>query len=113
MRLGRDAGVTLTVQVKQPGRAILTRPVDVRVDFQEALGSWQQPYERLLDDALDGDARRFAREDMVEQAWRLVTPALQAHAPVCSNAPSSWGPAEADQILGGTRWHHPSPGKPE
>lgn len=113
MRLGRDAGVTLTVQVKQPGRAILTRPVDVRVDFQEALGSWQQPYERLLDDALDGDARRFAREDMVEQAWRLVTRALQAHAPVCSYAPSSWGPAEADQILGGAWWHHPSPGKPE
>jgi len=112
LRLGHDVGVTLTVQVKQPGRAILTRPVDVRVDFQEALGSWQQPYERLLDDALDGDARRFAREDMVEQAWRVVTPALQAHAPVCSYAPGSWGPAEADQILGGTRWHHPSPGKP-
>ncbi len=108
LRLGRDAGVTLTVQAKQPGRRIVTRPVDLKVDFHEALGSWQQAYERLLDDALDGDARRFAREDMVEQAWRVVAPALELGAPVCPYAPGSWGPAEADRILGAGRWHQPT-----
>ena len=110
LRLGNDGGVTLTVQAKQPGRIIVTEPVDLRVDFQEALGSWQQAYERLLDDALDGDARRFAREDTVEQAWRVVEPALQpeAQAKVCSYDPGSWGPAEADRILDGRQWYGPT-----
>ena len=112
LRLGAEAGVTLTVQAKKPGRAIVTRPVDLQVDFQEALGGWQQPYERLLDDALDGDPRRFAREDMVEQAWRVVAPALNSPDPVCSYPPGGWGPAEADRILGGGRWHQPTSGQP-
>lgn len=56
LRLGGDAGVTLSVQAKRPGRRIVTQPVDLQVDFREALGGWQQAYERLLDDALDGDA---------------------------------------------------------
>ena len=100
------------MQAKKPGRAIVTRPVDLQVDFQEALGGWQQPYERLLDDALDGDPRRFAREDMVEQAWRVVAPALNSPDPVCSYPPGGWGPAEADRILGGGRGHQPTSGQP-
>lgn len=111
-RLGADPGVRITVAAKQPGRDIRTRPVDLRVDFQEALGNWRQPYERLLDDALDGDPHRFAREDMVEQAWRVVAPALDSRSPVCSYAPGSWGPVEADRVLNGGRWHHPTSGKP-
>ncbi|WP_300014099.1 glucose-6-phosphate dehydrogenase [Pseudonocardia sp.] len=113
LRMGRDAGVTLTVQAKQPGRAIRTRPVDLQVDFQEALGEWRGPYERLLDDALDGDPRRFAREDTVEQAWRVVDPALDPRAPVRPYAPGSWGPGEADAILDGGRWHRPEPATSE
>jgi len=79
--LGHDPGVSLTVQAKVPGKRIVTKPVDVRVDFDTSLGWQQQAYERLLDDALDGDARRFAREDMVEQAWRVVAPALTGSTP--------------------------------
>lgn len=108
LRLGHDAGVTLSVQAKQPGRAIVTRPVDLQVDFRDALGAWQQPYERLLDDALDGDPSRFAREDMVEQAWRVVAPALEPPVPVLPYPPGSWGPAEADRVLGAGRWHLPT-----
>jgi glucose-6-phosphate 1-dehydrogenase len=88
LRLGQDAGVTMTLQAKQPGRRILTRPVDLQVDFHAALGQWQQPYERLLDDALDGDAHRFARQDMVEQAWRVVDPTL-AHRPPVHTRPAA------------------------
>jgi glucose-6-phosphate 1-dehydrogenase len=112
LRLGHDAGVTLTLQAKQPGRLVVTRPVDLEVDFREALGGWQQAYERLLDDALDGDARRFAREDMVEQAWRVVGPALGSSTPVRPYAPGSWGPSEADRIPDGGRWHRPTAGQP-
>jgi glucose-6-phosphate 1-dehydrogenase len=118
LRLGRDPGVTMTVQAKQPGRAIQTRPVDLRVDFDDALGGRQEAYERLLDDALDGDARRFAREDMVEQAWRVVGPALTDGGPVHPYRKGTWGPAEADLVPGGDHWHQPTarasvPGGPD
>ena len=108
LRLGGDAGVTMTVQAKQPGRRIQTRPVDLRVDFDEALGRRQEAYERLLDDALDGDARRFAREDMVEQAWRVIGPALTDGGPAYPYRKGTWGPAEADRVLGGDHWHEPA-----
>jgi hypothetical protein len=81
LRLGGQAGVTMTVQAKQPGPRIHTRPVDLCVDFNEALGHRQEAYERLLADAIDGDAHRFAREDMDEQAWRVVGPALDVPEP--------------------------------
>lgn len=111
LRLVDDAGVTLTVQSKRPGRRIVTEAIDLRVDFREALGRWQQPYERLLDDALDGDARRFARRDMVEQSWRVVASALESRSPVHPYQPGTWGPAEADRILDGARWHGPVSGQ--
>jgi glucose-6-phosphate 1-dehydrogenase len=108
LRLGQDAGVTMTVQAKQPGPQIQTRPVDLCVDFAEALGEPQEAYERLLADALDGDPRRFAREDMVEQAWRVVDPALADGGPVHPYQSGSWGPVEADTVLGGDHWHEPT-----
>ncbi|MEI2705519.1 MAG: hypothetical protein V9E89_09725 [Ilumatobacteraceae bacterium] len=56
--------------------------VDVAVDFAAALGERRQAYERLLDDALQGLPRRFAREDVVEQTWRVVQPLLDNPGPV-------------------------------
>lgn len=107
LRLGHDAGVTISVQAKQPGKRIVTRPVDLRVDFAEALGRGRQPYERLLDDALDGDTHRFAREDMVEQAWRVVEPSLVSPGTVHPYPPGGWGPPESAGILGGHEWYEP------
>ncbi|NIJ11914.1 glucose-6-phosphate 1-dehydrogenase [Saccharomonospora amisosensis] len=107
LRLGHDPGVTMNVQAKQPGPRIVTRSVDLRVDFRTALGGTQQPYERLLDDALDGDTHRFAREDMVEQAWRVVEPALPSRGPVYGYPRGSWGPPQAVDVLGGGQWYEP------
>ena len=53
-------------------------------------------YERLLGDAMAGDATLFAREDYVEEAWRIVDPVLQAAAPVDAYEPNTWGPSEVD-----------------
>jgi glucose-6-phosphate 1-dehydrogenase len=106
-RLGNQDGVTLTVQAKTPGPGMDTQPVDLAVDFAAALGDRQEAYERLLDDALDGNQRRFARTDMVEQAWRIVQPVLDDPGKVHRYQPGSWGPAEADQVLDGDRWHDP------
>ena len=53
-------------------------------------------YERLLVDAMTGDATHFAREDYVEEAWRIVDPALQAGTPVTEYKPGTWGPPETE-----------------
>ena len=52
-------------------------------------------YERVLGDAMEGDATLFAREDYVEEAWRIVDPVLKAGTPVYEYEPNTWGPAEA------------------
>ena len=75
-RLGKHDGVTFTLQAKTPGQHLDSQNVDVAVDFAAALGERQEAYERLLGDAIDGSPRRFAREDVVEQTWRVVQPAL-------------------------------------
>jgi glucose-6-phosphate 1-dehydrogenase len=54
-------------------------------------------YERVLGDAMAGDATLFAREDYVEEAWRIVDPVLKAGSPVYTYEPNTWGPAEVEQ----------------
>ncbi len=65
-------------------------------------------YERVLTDAIEGDATLFARQDYVEEAWRIVDPVLKADTPVCQYEANTWGPKEVDQKVappGG--WHNP------
>jgi glucose-6-phosphate 1-dehydrogenase len=106
-RLSPDDGVTITMHAKRPGPALVSRTVDLDVDYREELGERQEAYERLLADALAGERRRFARQDWVEQAWRVVQPALDEPGPVHPYEPETWGPVEADEILGDRAWHIP------
>ena len=67
-----------------------------------------EAYERILGDAMAGDATLFAREDYVEEAWKIVDPVLKTGAPVSEYGPGTWGPTEVDQRVappGG--WHNP------
>jgi len=65
-------------------------------------------YERMLGDARAGDATLFAREDYVEEAWRIVDPVLKAGTPVYEYEPGSWGPSEVDQkVLPSRGWENP------
>lgn len=66
-----------------------------------------EAYERVLGDAMAGDATLFAREDYVEEAWRIVDPALKNGTPVYEYEPNSWGPAEVDRVTPVTGWHNP------
>jgi glucose-6-phosphate 1-dehydrogenase len=106
-RLGRHGGVNLNVQAKRPGRRLATRDVGMSVNFDEALGERQEAYERLLDDVLDGEARRFARTDTVQEAWRIVQPALDHPSPIHPYARGSWGPNEQNTVVGHHHWHTP------
>ena len=66
------------------------------------------PYERLLTDAMHGDALLFVRSDAVEAAWAIVEPILGNATPLFDYEPGTWGPMEADGLaseIGG--WHNP------
>jgi glucose-6-phosphate 1-dehydrogenase len=64
-------------------------------------------YERVLSDAMAGDATLFAREDYVEEAWRIVDPVLEAGTPFHEYEPNSWGPAEVESVTPTGGWSNP------
>jgi glucose-6-phosphate 1-dehydrogenase len=64
-------------------------------------------YERVLGDAMAGDATFFAREDYVEEAWRIVDPILKAGGPMYEYDKGAWGPAEAGKVSPPGGWQNP------
>jgi glucose-6-phosphate 1-dehydrogenase len=92
----------------------VTSPVDEsRSELSELLAGRHpcaremDAYERVLGDAMAGDATLFAREDYVEEAWRIVDPALKAGTPVHEYDPKTWGPAEAERVRPPDGWQNP------
>jgi glucose-6-phosphate 1-dehydrogenase len=107
LRIDPNPGADLVVHAKKPG-AQTTRTADLSLIFSEELGDAPEPYERLLGDALHGDASLFTREDSVEETWRIVQPLLESPPPVEIYKPGSWGPPGADKLLSGrSRWRQP------
>jgi glucose-6-phosphate 1-dehydrogenase len=70
-------------------------------------GNERDAYERVLTDAMAGDRTLFAREDYVEEAWRVVDPVLKAGTPVYSYEPGTWGPSQAGQVAPPDGWSNP------
>jgi glucose-6-phosphate 1-dehydrogenase len=69
-------------------------------------------YERVLSDALAGDATLFARMDYVEEAWRIVDPVRMMNGPVREYEPGSWGPTDrAEDIVPPGGWANPVTGE--
>ncbi len=64
-------------------------------------------YERVLSDAMAGDATLFARQDYVEEAWRIVDPALKSGTPVFEYDPRTWAPQEVETVTPPGGWHDP------
>ena len=66
------------------------------------------PYDRLISDAIRGDASLFTRDDSVEAAWRVVEPIIHATAPPAKYKPGTWGPTAATAVVAGKEgWHNP------
>ena len=65
-------------------------------------------YERVLNDALVGDAALFARMDYIEEAWRIVDPVLKMTTAVCEYEPGTWGPTDAEDIAPPGGWANPT-----
>ena len=107
LRIDPKPGADLIIQAKAPG-VNDTRTVDLSLIFAEELGEAPEPYERLLSDAMRGDSTQFAREDGVEETWRIVQPLLDAPPPIQPYAPGSWGPPAADKLIAGcSAWREP------
>ncbi len=98
-RLKPDDQITLTMQAKVPGLEMKSDDVDMSVDYEEVLGGdGPDAYERLIADAILGDERLFARQDGVEEAWRIVAPMLNPTDKALPYPAGSWGPEEADRV---------------
>jgi len=69
-------------------------------------------YERVLGAAMEGDSTLFAREDYVEEAWRIVDPILKKNTPVYQYAPDTWGPQEVERVTPPGGWSNPGEKKP-
>jgi glucose-6-phosphate 1-dehydrogenase len=105
LRIDPDPG--LRVQLAARGEDSW-RPVHLDTSFAQELGEPREPYERLLHAALVGDPQLFARQDAVEQTWRILQPLLDHPPAVHTYASGSWGPEEADALLQGhSLWQQP------
>jgi glucose-6-phosphate 1-dehydrogenase len=99
--------IALGAHTKAPGEKMIGDQVELSLATHPPSG--MAPYDRLLGDALKGQAMLFAREDAVEAAWRVVDPILGDSVPLHEYAPGSWGPPEADQLIARNHgWHSPS-----
>jgi glucose-6-phosphate 1-dehydrogenase len=113
MRIQPDEGISLRFATKVPGQGIAVR--DVAMDFRygaEFGSSTPEAYERLILDAMRGDATLFTRADEVEAQWAFIDPIRKGWegygAPVELYEAGSWGPAEADALLEkGDTWRRP------
>lgn len=101
-----DEGIHLQFEAKVPGAAQDTKSVDMDFHYSSSFPGERLPeaYERLLLDALKGDASLFMRGDEIETAWRIIDPLLVAwedrgDPPLCRYARGSWGPSEGDALL--------------
>jgi glucose-6-phosphate 1-dehydrogenase len=105
-RLSPNVAISLGARVKVPGEAMVGEGVELVV--RQILTDEMTPYERLLGDAIRGDATLFVREGGVEAAWSVVDPVLRNATPVHEYEPNTWGPIEADQMIAGDGgWHNP------
>jgi glucose-6-phosphate 1-dehydrogenase len=107
VKLDPSTGVRMLVDA-QRHETVEPEQITMDMEFAQEGGEGPTPYEVLLHAALVGDAKRFTRQDSVEQCWRVMQPLLDSPPPVQEYAKGSWGPEAGDQVLAGYgRWHDP------
>jgi glucose-6-phosphate 1-dehydrogenase len=106
-RINPDVDIALGMTVMAPGEAMIGEPAEMLAhhhpDTEEV-----DAYELLLSDAMAGDTTLFARQDYVEESWRIADPVLKMATPVYEYDPGSWGPSEiTNRLLPLGGWDNP------
>jgi glucose-6-phosphate 1-dehydrogenase len=104
-RISPDNTVALGLTAMDPDEKMIGRPAEL-IASRHPGANEMDAYERVLGDAMAGDRTLFAREDYVEEAWRIVDPVLKAGTAVREYDPGDWGPIDADVTPPGG-WHNP------
>jgi glucose-6-phosphate 1-dehydrogenase len=97
-RISPDVAIALGMMVLSEGKEMVGRPTEMLAKHHPEAAE-MDAYERVLGDAIAGDTTLFAREDYVEEAWRIVDPVLRAGTPVYPYEPGTWGPAEVVRAI--------------
>jgi glucose-6-phosphate 1-dehydrogenase len=106
-RISPEVEIAVGATVMDVADAAVGEPVELLASRHPGAEE-MDAYERVLGDAMAGDATLFAREDYVEEAWRIVDPVLQAGTPVYEYEPGNWGPSEIEsKILPHGGWQNP------
>jgi glucose-6-phosphate 1-dehydrogenase len=109
IRISPDIAFAMGVRIKQPGDRMVGE--DVELSLAEQADKMMPPYERLLGDALRGNDQLFSREDLVNAQWNVVDPVLGDVTPVYAYQQGSWGPEEAQGLIGSDApWINPQVG---
>jgi glucose-6-phosphate 1-dehydrogenase len=115
LRLQPNEGISLRFNGKVPGTSLAVRPVRMHFSYDVEFGAYTpEAYERLLLEAMAGDATLFIRRDEVETAWQIVDSIRSAwgNKPLTNRefySAGTWGPVAADDLLAqeGHAWHEP------
>jgi glucose-6-phosphate 1-dehydrogenase len=98
-RISPDVSGAFGLTEMDPEEKMVGQPLELLALHHASAGE-MDAYERVLGDAMEGDATLFAREDYVEEAWRIVDPVLKAGTPVFEYEPKTWGPTEVETKVG-------------
>jgi glucose-6-phosphate 1-dehydrogenase len=107
-RISPEVTIALGMTVVPPGEEMMGQNAEM-VASRHPQPDEMDAYERVLGDAMEGDATLFARQDYVEEAWRIVDPVLKESTPVYQYEPGTWGPGEvAEKVAPEGGWHNPT-----
>jgi glucose-6-phosphate 1-dehydrogenase len=106
LRISPDISFGICMNTISVENEKVSQPVEIEGRRYPNAGE-MDAYERVLGDAMGGDPTLFAREDYVEEAWRIVDPVLKAGTPVFEYEPKTWGPAEVERVTPPGGWQNP------
>ena len=107
LRISPEVTFAMGLMVLAPGDSMAVQPIEMEATRSPRAAD-MDAYERVLGAAMEGDATLFAREDYVEEAWRIVDPVLKMNTPVYQYPAKSWGPAEVEQVTPTGGWSNPA-----
>jgi glucose-6-phosphate 1-dehydrogenase len=105
-RISPDVAIALEMMTLAPGDNAAIEPTEMLASRAPRAGE-MEAYQRLLVAAMEGDGALFAREDYVEEAWRIIDPILKADTPLHEYEQKTWGPREVDRVTPEGGWHNP------